>query len=156
MNFFEKLKHFFEKKPSAPKELRRYLGNGFYVTYNKAPYSHGSRDVNLCLHNENNPSLHAQITDERGDFLNFPGYIEGEWEKLIKGKFWKFVRYPSDIGAFKDGRAEFRWQVQPDGMYFADESGFGMDDREEIWLRSYFDENGNFTEPFSYVDDEEE
>ena len=40
------------------------------------------------------------------------------------------------------------WQVQPDGMYWQDEDGYGMTPDEEILLYSFIDENGRFTEPF--------
>lgn len=129
---------------------RKDLGNGFYITYGQACNGMGYYDVNLCLHNENDPSFHRQITNYRGDFISFPGYVNGTWEKSIEVNFSESVRYPSHIGVFKDGKAEFGWQIQPDGRYFADEDGFGMENCEEIWLRSYLDENGNFTEPFAY------
>ena len=141
----------FSKREDAIGQVsRRDLGNGFYITYDYAYNGIGYYDVNLCLHNENDPSFHRQITDRVGNFIRFPGYIGGKWEKGVEVNFLECVNYPSYIGMFKDGKAEFGWQVQPDGRYFADEDGFGMENCEEIWLRSYLDEKGNFTEPFAY------
>lgn len=131
---------------------REYLGNGFYITYELAYNGVGYYKVDICLHNENNPYFHRQIIDKKGNFVSFPGCIGGKWEKKLENNFSESVRYPSKIGIFEDGRAEFRWQLQPDGRYFADEGGFGMENCTEVWLRSYLDEDGNFTEPFSYID----
>lgn len=132
--------------------FREDIGDGFYLTYEEAFNGYGGYcDVNLCLCSETNPSLHHQITDKRGNFLHFPGYLHGEWEKELDTAFKPRVRFPCSIGPFKNGKAVFMWQVQPDGRYFQDEDGFGAENCEEIWLRSYIDERGNFTEPFTYI-----
>ena len=39
------------------------------------------------------------------------------------------------------------WTVQPDGRYWADEDGFGMED-DEINLYAYVDDDGNFSSKF--------
>ncbi|MCD7904091.1 MAG: hypothetical protein LUG24_00585 [Clostridiales bacterium] len=39
----------------------------------------GYKDVNICLCRDN--KLIRQITDERGNFLDFPGFEHGSWEK---------------------------------------------------------------------------
>lgn len=47
-----------------------------------------------------------------------------------------------------DGNIIMIWQVQPDGMYWRDEDGYGMTPDEEIRLYSFIDRNGRFTAPF--------
>ena len=41
-------------------------------------------------------------------------------------RFWVY--------AFKDGLADVEWTVCPDGMYWADEDGYGMEDNEAVSL----------------------
>lgn len=36
-----------------------------------------------------------------------------------------------------------RWEVNPDGMYYRDEDGFGMTDDDEINLEGAIDRKGN-------------
>lgn len=128
------------------------LGSGFYLTYNEAPNSHGGYcKVSLTLHNKNIPEFHSRITDKRGRFLHFPGYVNGSWEQKLDSPFTPCVEYQCYVGPFEEGKALFEWMVQPDGWYFADSDGFGAEKCEEVWLCSFIDEKGKFTEPFSYM-----
>ena len=43
---------------------------------------------------------------------------------------------------------EFFREVQPDGMYYMDDDGFGMENDIEIQLMSYMDRHGRFICPF--------
>lgn len=40
--------------------------------------------------------------------------------------------YYFGIGEYKDGKACVDWMLYPDGRYFADEDGFGMEDNDEV------------------------
>ena len=40
--------------------------------------------------------------------------------------------YYFGIGEYKDGKACIDWMLYPDGRYFADEDGFGMEDNDEV------------------------
>lgn len=42
-----------------------------------------------------------------------------------------------------------RWEVNPDGMYYRDEDGFGMTDDDEINLEGAIDRKGNVVKKFS-------
>ena len=42
-----------------------------------------------------------------------------------------------NIYDYEDGIAKVRWEVNPDGMYYHDEDGFGMTDDDEINLARY-------------------
>ena len=55
-------------------------------------------------------------------------------------RFWVY--------AFKDGLADVEWTVCPDGMYWADEDGYGMEDDEEISLHGKITMDGNPTGKF--------
>lgn len=141
-----------KKLSELPPKPRNELGNGFYIVYDESSNGFGYRMVSICLKREGDPALCAQITDRNGDFINYPGYVGGDWEKDIIGVFPKYVKYPCHIFPFEDGKAAFEWTVQPDGRYFEDSDGFGAEKCEEINLYSYINEHGNFTGPFEYFE----
>ncbi|MBQ6773086.1 MAG: hypothetical protein IJP48_03385 [Synergistaceae bacterium] len=97
------------------------------------------------------------IVDYDGYIQNFPG-IDPETIKIIqpyleeslssKIRRTQKIRYRTDFSLCDDGRIIMIWQIQPDGMYWADEDGYGMTSDEEICLYSFIDDNGNFTMPF--------
>ena len=43
------------------------------------------------------------------------------------------------IGDYQDGVARVDWMLYPDGRYFADEDGFGMEDNDEVNVSAYID-----------------
>ena len=49
-------------------------------------------------------------------------------------RFWVFP--------FKDGLADVEWTVRPDGMYWADEDGYGMTDEDAISLHGKITPDG--------------
>ena len=49
------------------------------------------------------------------------------------------AHYPFDICVFKNGVAYVSWTLHPDGMYFMDEDGFGMESCEEESIGAYID-----------------
>ena len=151
---FDKITHLFSKNEVTAGTLRMDLGNGFYCTYQERPNGFGGyHAVDICLKNERKRDFCRKITQSDGSFVSFPGIVHGDWEKKLDMVFCPVARFQNGLSPFKDGKAEFRWVLQPDGRYFADEDGFGAENYVEIWLHSYIDENGCFTEPFSYCKD---
>lgn len=62
----------------------------------------------------------------------------------------KLLRYGS-LGTwdgFKDGFCAISWTLYPDGRYFADSDGYGMEDNDEETIYGIVDENLNFVVPF--------
>lgn len=49
---------------------------------------------------------------------------------------------------FKDGVALVEWTLYPDGRYFMDEDGFGMEDNDESVLYGFIDTHANVVVPF--------
>ena len=47
--------------------------------------------------------------------------------------------YYFGIEDYKDGLARVNWMLYPDGRYFADEDGFGMEDNDEVNIYAYID-----------------
>ena len=61
--------------------------------------------------------------------------------------------YPVLIPFFANGRAQVIWTLNPNGMFFMDEDGFGMesgDDGVEVKLIGYIDRNGKVVKKFIY------
>ena len=54
---------------------------------------------------------------------------------------------------FKDGLCAISWTLYPDGRYFADEDGFGMEDNEEEEVYAIIDTDLNIVEPFRPIKD---
>lgn len=70
----------------------------------------------------------------------------------------KAVRYAiiNRYDGFKDGLCAISWMLHPDGMYFADEDGFGMEANDEETVYAIIDTELNIIEPFRPVEDIEE
>lgn len=59
------------------------------------------------------------------------------------------AHYPTNIRGFHKGRAEVEWELNPDGMYYMDEDGYGMTDDVECTLYATIDTNGKYLKKFS-------
>ena len=53
----------------------------------------------------------------------------------------------------KNGLIALYWMLYPDGQYFADGDGFGMEDNDELSVYCIMDDNLNVLRPFTVVDD---
>lgn len=87
------------------------------------------------------------------EFLKFPG-IENEElvKKYMNLNLEKYARFGICFDTTDDGRRILIWTVQPDGRYWADDDGFGMEDDDEINLYAYVDDDGNFLSKFRIYD----
>jgi len=54
---------------------------------------------------------------------------------------------------FKDGLCAMSWMLYPDGRYFADSDGFGMEDNDEEEVYAIIDTNLVIVEPFRPIED---
>ena len=52
------------------------------------------------------------------------------------------------VEKFKDGVTIVKWTLYPDGRYFMDEDGYGMEDNEESALYGIIDTHANVVIPF--------
>lgn len=52
------------------------------------------------------------------------------------------------VEQFKNGVALVKWTLYPDGQYFMDEDGFGMEDNEESALYGFIDTKAHVVIPF--------
>ena len=54
---------------------------------------------------------------------------------------------------FKDGLCAISWMLYPDGRYFADSDGFGIEDNDEENVYAIIDTNLDIIEPFRPIED---
>lgn len=155
------LSNLFGKKPSEPepianKEMPKnqvperteavYLTQT--VTFGMHPYRSADEDSSVFFVDENR-GIRRMIIDSRGNIQNFPGVVKEDfWVKHVAPNYLKQqVRFRSDFEKRENGWI-FKWQLQPDGWYWADEGGFGAENDWEVVLYTYLDLNGDFTGPF--------
>lgn len=123
---------------------------GYYFNYfNVSNFLGGYHPVNLTLKNDEK-GICEQITDAQGRFLHFPGVVDGAWQKHVSGPFLEEMRFAFEWGFPKKDSdlLEFVWTYQPDGRYYGDDDGFGMEHDVEIVLAAGMDGQGRFTERF--------
>ena len=58
--------------------------------------------------------------------------------------------YPGNISRYKNGIAEVRWVINPDGRFYCDEDGFGMTGDVERTLYGAIDRKGKVVKKFTY------
>ena len=46
------------------------------------------------------------------------------------------------------------WQLNPDGMYFMDEDGFGMTDDDEVEIYGFIDRQGKILVKFQHINED--
>lgn len=63
--------------------------------------------------------------------------------------------YPSFIRGFKNGIAKVQWQLIPDGRYWMDEDGYGMNPDDELNIYGFIDQEAYVVEKFRYYTDRE-
>lgn len=59
--------------------------------------------------------------------------------------------FPTWVSPYKNGVAQVRWQLNPDGRYYADEDGFGMTDDEELEIYGFIDRTGRVLVKFTHI-----
>ena len=81
--------------------------------------------------------------------------IAKECENGIGNAQAKDIRYAglNRWDGFKDGLCAISWMLYPDGRYFADEDGFGMEDNDEEEAYAIIDTDLNIVEPFRPIKD---
>lgn len=95
--------------------------------------------------------LRKVIVDNDGNIHRFPGILrEEKWIHSLTSEHYlkPQIHFRTEFRQEEDGSFRMLWEVQPDGRYWADDDGFGMENDEEICLYTYIDRNGDFTGPF--------
>ena len=102
-----------------------------------------------------------QLLDENSNLVGFEDR-DFDWEKL------KTVEYPYDVkhkhvdygglgryNDFRDGICCLCWMLHPDGRYYADEDGYGMEDDEEENIYCIIDKDLRILIPWQPMTDGE-
>lgn len=102
-----------------------------------------------------------QLLDENSNLVGF-GDNDFDWEKL------KTVEHPYDLthrhvgygglgrySDYRDGECSLCWMLYPDGRYFADEDGYGMEDNDEENVYCVIDNNLRIIKPWQPLSDGE-
>lgn len=115
-----------------------------------AGYSRSTDRISLRYYDPQR-GIYRVIADAHGWIQNPPGFAPEVYldiERFPKTPLPRVI-YRCDEKILADGRALFLWEVQPDGRYWADDDGFGMENDEEIILYSVM-RDGRLTTPFRY------
>lgn len=87
------------------------------------------------------------VTQDDIDWESLKGIPEKSIERARRLDF----HYPSFVRMFKNGVAEVSWQLNPDGMYFMDEDGYGMTDDDEVEIYGFIDLKGKVVVKFKHI-----
>lgn len=79
--------------------------------------------------------------------------LEGQPGHVIERARELSAHFPTQIGRYVCGVAQVSWQLNPDGMYYMDDDGFGMTDDDEVTVYGYIDKSGRVVERFRMVSD---
>ena len=86
------------------------------------------------------------VADEDIDWESIKGLTQDVIDRVKCRSF----HFPGYIYDYENSIAKVRWEVNPDGMYYRDEDGFGMTDDEEINLEGAIDRKGNVVKKYSF------
>lgn len=98
---------------------------------------------------DENRGIRKMLVDTYGRIQDFPGIVEKDfWTKEISsGDLKPLIRFRTSFEKRENGWIML-WQIQPDGRYWEDDDGFGMENEEDITLYTFVDMDGCFTGPF--------
>lgn len=119
-----------------------------WLTFGNHLYRHGEPcDVVFV---DESDGTHKTIVDNSGRILNFPGIEVGTWMESLTGSGLPepIVCFRTEFHTYDETHYIMIWEIQPDGMYWMDEDGYGMTGDEEIRLYALIDRHGDFTGPF--------
>lgn len=146
MKFFDMFSKQNKLQPEiiSKKEDKEHQGKSIYLTEDVT----FGRDEIIFV--DENRGIQKTIVDNRGRIHKFPGIVKEDfWVKSVENSTWLLpvIRYRTDF-EYKGDKWLVLWEIQPDGRYWGDDGGFGMEKDVEIVLYTYLDMNGDFTGPF--------
>lgn len=120
----------------------------------------GESDGPLFFANYNTGEA-RQLLDEDSYLVDFEDQ-DFDWERLKAAKHpddvnYKYVNYGGlrRYTNFSNGVCCLCWMLHPDGRYYADEDGFGMEDDEEEMIYCVIDSRLRIVIPWQPMTDEE-
>ena len=122
-------------------------------------FGEGWRNYELFVANTLTGKI-RKLSTEKGKLLVEDSEIDyeaiaNECENGIGNARAKVIRYASvnRWDGFKNGLCAISWMLYPDGRYFADSDGFGMEDNDEEEVYAIIDTNLNIVKPFRPIKD---
>lgn len=133
--------------------------SGGYIGEEMAMF-YGGSDPSLYIVNTKTNEM-RQLVDTTGHVVGFEEK-DFDWEKLKKIEHRRclddrVIAY-AGIGRYSDyhdGVCCIRWMLYPDGRYFADSDGYGMEDNDEENIYCILDKHLRVLIPFQPMTDEE-
>lgn len=149
--FLDALRGILRREPPkpAPEPEREIPGphlNRYHTFGANACYGPGEGPDVVFLYPEK--GIRRVIVNEQGEIENFPGLSEDAARRTGDVRFDRHIRFRTDFEHRWDGKLLMIWEIQPDGCYYGDDGGFGMEHGVEIRLYALIDERGEFTGPF--------
>lgn len=92
----------------------------------------------------------ATVTENDIDWDSLKGLPEEALDRAHRLS----AHFPTRIRNFKNGVAQVSWQLNPDGMYYMDEDGYGMTDDEEIEIYGFIDRKGKVVVKFQHINED--
>ena len=131
----------------------RDLGCGMLCFTNKSYGNKQSYIVNAVLKKS------YAISEPDGTLVGFTK-DDVDWDNVSRlennGDAYRLQAcYYFGIEDYKDGLARVNWMLYPDGRYFADEDGFGMEDNDEVNIYAYIDTECRVIVKFQDMEDSE-
>lgn len=151
---FDDLMADWEKSDDQADYYHRDMGYGMLRFSNR---SYGNKQIFIV-----NPALKIvyPISEANGKLVGFT-HDDIDWDSVNKlehnGDAERLVAdYGGlSIGDYQDGIARVDWMLYPDGRYFADEDGFGMEDNDEVNITAYIDTQCRVVVKFQDMEDDE-
>ena len=100
-------------------------------------------------------SLSETLQTVSQDDIMWETLASAEAEANIRAQDLSF-HFPSHIYNYKDGVAAVQWQLNPDGMYYMDDDGFGMTTDVEYNIYGFIDRRGRVLSKFRHISNDGE
>ena len=150
---FEDLMADWEKSDDEADYYHRDMGYGMLRFSNR---SYGNKQIFIV-----NPALKKvyPISEPSGKLVGFT-LDDIDWDNVNQLEHnYDAKRLVADygglsIGDYQDGLAYVSWMLYPDGRYFADEDGFGMEDNDEVNISAYIDTQCRVVVKFQDMEDD--
>ena len=150
---FDDLMADLEKSDDQADYYHRDMGYGMLCFRNR---SYGNKQTFIV-----NPALKKvyPISEANGKLVGFT-HDDIDWDNVNQLEHnGDAERLVADYGGlsiegYQDGIARVDWMLYPDGRYFADEDGFGMEDNDEVNITAYIDTQCRVVVKFQAMEDE--
>lgn len=150
---FEDLMADWDKSDDEADYFHRDMGYGMLRFSNR---SYGNKQIFIV-----NPALKKvyPISEPNGHLVGFT-LDDIDWDNVNQLEHnYDAKRLVADygglsIGDYQDGIAYVSWMLYPDGRYFADEDGFGMEDNDEVNISAYIDTQCRVVVKFQDMEDD--